>query len=184
MNNKVIEDAVRQILAVVGEDPSRNGLAETPERVSAMCGQLLGGYTADPDLHLKLFDSEGSGDMVVVKDLPLFSLCEHHLLPFYGKCHIAYIPQKKILGLSKFPRILECFASRLQVQERLTHQVADYLMEKLEAKGLICYMEAVHMCVVMRGIKAYGSGTVTVAKKGCFSEDSNYMKEFLTYIKG
>jgi len=177
-----IEKAVLQMLNAVGEDPTREGLRETPKRVAEMYRELLSGNKSDPNKYVKFFDAEGARDMVLIRDIPVFSVCEHHMMPFHGLCHIAYFPKDKILGLSKFSRIVDCFSYRLQIQERLTKQICDFLMEKLDAIGVVVYIEAEHMCMVMRGARAIGSSTVTMTKRGCFEENSVLTNEFLQLI--
>ena len=172
MDLERIEKAVREILLAVGEDPEREGLQETPNRVARMYAEIFSGLKSDPKQHLKIFHEEGEHDeLVFVRDIPLYSVCEHHLLPFIGKCHIAYIPRDgKIIGLSKFARIVDCFARRPQVQERLTQQVADALMEGIDARGVIVVTECDHMCMAMRGVKKAQSRTVTSAVRGCMRD--------------
>ncbi len=164
-----IENAVREILLAVGEDPEREGLQETPARVARMYAEIFSGLHADPKKFLKIFEEEGHHDeLVLVRDIPLYSVCEHHLLPFIGKCHIAYIPNDgRIIGLSKFARIVDCFARRPQVQERLTAQIADFLEEQLQPKGVAVLIEAEHLCMTMRGARAAGAKTETSALRGC-----------------
>jgi len=166
-----IEKAVREILAAMGEDPDRNGLQETPSRVARMYEEVLAGTNANPGEHLsKTFDEEHN-EVVVLKEIPFFSMCEHHLLPFHGKAHIAYLPKGKIVGLSKLARLVEGFARRLQVQERLTCQIADTLMAKIDARGVAVLLEATHTCMTMRGVQKPGSVMVTSAIRGHFVTD-------------
>lgn len=169
MDLKRIEAAVREILLAVGEDPEREGLLETPGRVARMYAEIFSGLHDDPKQYLKLFEEEGHHDeLVLVRDIPMYSVCEHHLLPFIGKCHIAYIPNDgRIIGLSKFARIVDCFARRPQVQERLTAQIADFLEEQLQPKGVAVLIEAEHLCMTMRGARAAGAKTETSALRGC-----------------
>ncbi len=171
MDNKRIEAAVKEILAAVGEDPSRDGLLNTPSRVARMYAEILGGMASDPGVHLETTFDENYNEIVVLKDIPFHSLCEHHMLPFYGKAHIAYLPKGKIVGLSKLARLVEGFARRLQVQERLTCQIADTLMKKLKPRGVAVLLEASHSCMTMRGIKKSGSSMVTSALRGHFVKD-------------
>ena len=161
MDLERIEKAVREILLAVGEDPEREGLQETPNRVARMYAEIFSGLKSDPKQHLKIFHEEGEHDeLVFVRDIPLYSVCEHHLLPFIGKCHIAYIPRDgKIIGLSKFARIVDCFARRPQVQERLTAQIADFIEENLNPRGVAVFIEAEHLCMTMRGARAAGALT-------------------------
>ena len=179
-----IAAAVREILIAVGEDPEREGLLETPERVARMYAECFGGLHDDPTRHIKLFtDDTGSDGMVLIKDIPLYSMCEHHLLPFTGKCHIAYIPSNgKILGLSKFARIVDCFARRPQVQEHLTNQIADFINEALEPQGVAVIIEAEHLCMTMRGARAAGSTTQTSALRGRMRSDARTRSEALSLL--
>ncbi len=166
VDEKRIAGAVRDILAAIGEDPDREGLKETPRRVARMYTELTAGLRSDPAVHLQTFFTEGYDEMVVLRDVPFFSICEHHLMPFEGKCHIAYLPDGKVVGLSKLARVVDGFAHRLQVQERLTTQITDLLMEKLGAKGVAVVIEAVHTCMSCRGVKKPGSVMVTSAVQG------------------
>jgi GTP cyclohydrolase I len=178
-----VESAVRAILQSVGEDPHREGLQNTPARVRKMYAELLSGYSTDPAsiINNALFDV-AYDEMVVVRDIEFSSLCEHHLLPFIGHAHIAYIPTDKIIGLSKIPRIVDLFARRLQVQERLTRQVADFLEETLHPRGVAVVLEAVHMCTFMRGVRKADARMVTSAMCGIFKENSKTRSEFLEHI--
>lgn len=186
MDMKKIEQAVRDILEAVGEDPQRQGLEETPARVAKMYGEIFSGLSADPKEHLKIFHEEGKHDeLVLVRDIPLYSVCEHHLLPFIGKAHIAYIPQDgRIIGLSKFARIVDCFARRPQVQERLTGQVADFLYDNLQPQGAAVFMEAEHLCMTMRGARAAGAVTRTSALRGCMRSDARTRAEVMALLGG
>jgi GTP cyclohydrolase IA len=175
-----IEKAVREILTAMGENPDRNGLSETPSRVARMYEEVLAGMDNDPGQHLsKVFEEdhneevfeEDHNEVVVLKEIPFFSMCEHHLLPFHGKAHIAYLPKGKIVGLSKLARLVEGFARRLQVQERLTCQIADTLMSKIDARGVAVLLEATHTCMTMRGVQKPGSVMVTSAIRGHFVTD-------------
>lgn len=179
-----IAAAVREILIAIGEDPEREGLLETPDRVARMYAECLGGLHDDPTRHIKLFsDSTGNDGMVLIKDIPMYSMCEHHLLPFTGKCHIAYIPNKgRILGLSKFARIVDSFARRPQVQERLTNQIADFINEYLEPQGVAVIIEAEHLCMTMRGARAAGSATQTSALRGLMRSDARTRAEALSLL--
>ncbi len=176
-------DLVRQLLAALGEDPDRDGLVETPRRVEKSLRFLTGGYRADVDeiINGALF-SVTYNEMVIVRDIDMYSLCEHHLLPFFGKCHVAYIPDGKVIGLSKIPRVVDVFARRLQVQERLTTQVAETLMEKLKPLGVAVVIEATHLCMAMRGVEKQNSVTVTSAMRGVFHQDPRTRAEFLELI--
>ena len=165
-----VRQAVRLLLEGIGEDPDREGLAETPERIARMCEEIYGGLDETAEVHLrKTFEAE-ENEMVLEKDLVFYSTCEHHLLPFFGKAHIAYIPDGRVVGLSKLARTVEVFARRPQIQEQLTGQIADALMRFLQPRGAMVLIEAEHMCMTMRGIKKPGSRTVTMAKRGCFLE--------------
>jgi GTP cyclohydrolase I len=178
-----IEKAVREILIAIGENPDREGLKETPKRVAKMYQEVLSGYLDSPENHLVLF-TEKYDEMILVKDIPIYSMCEHHMLPFFGKAHVAYIPgDSKVTGLSKLARIVDVYAKRLQLQERLTEQIADAIMEKLKAKGVMVVIEAQHLCMVMRGVKKPGSYTVTSAVKGIMRREPTRM-EALFLIKG
>jgi GTP cyclohydrolase I len=178
-----IEDAVRRILNRIGEDPEREGLLRTPRRVAKELEFLTSGYRQDIQAVLNgAIFSEKYNEMVIVKDIDFFSLCEHHLLPFYGKVHVAYLPNGKILGLSKLPRIVEVFSRRLQVQERLTQQIADTLFEVLEPAGVGVVIEARHLCMIMRGVEKQNSAATTSAMLGSFREDNRTRSEFLNLI--
>jgi len=178
-----IEKAVREILIAIGEDPDREGLKDTPKRVAKMYEEVLGGYNDSPDNHLVLF-TEKYDEMIIVKDIPIYSMCEHHMLPFFGKAHVAYIPgDSKVTGLSKLARIVDVYAKRLQLQERMTEQIADAIMEKLGAKGVMVVVEAQHLCMIMRGVKKPGSYTVTSSVKGVMRKEPTRM-EALFLIKG
>lgn len=171
VNREKIEEAIRLLLEGIGEDADREGLRETPERVARMYEELLAGMEADAGVHLsKTFEADNN-EMVIEKDITFYSTCEHHLMPFFGKVHIAYIPDGQVVGLSKLARTVEVFAGRLQIQERMTVQIADAIMDSLKPKGVMVMTQAEHMCMTMRGIKKPGSSTVTVAVRGAF-EDS------------
>lgn len=178
------EGVVREMLTLLGEDPRREGLARTPERVARSLQDLTQGYKQDVRELLKnAVFKEPYDEMVIVKDIEIFSLCEHHLLPFYGKAHIAYIPNGKIIGLSKIPRVVEVFSRRLQVQERLTTQIAECLMEALKPKGVAVVIEALHLCMSMRGVKKADAYTITSAMLGAFRKDARSRSEFLSLIR-
>ena len=182
-NKKIIMSAVRDILVAVGEDPDRAGLEETPKRVANMYEEMFSGLDEDPKKHLKLFDEVSNDELVIVRDIPFSSMCEHHLLPFVGKAHIAYIPSdNKIIGLSKFARIVDNFAKKPQVQERLTSDIADFLDEHLSPKGVAVIIEAEHMCMSIRGAKASGSCTQTSALRGTMKSDARTRAEVLSLL--
>lgn len=182
MDRERIEAAVREILIAVGEDPDREGLVETPARVARMYEEIFSGLEDDPSRHLKLFD-ESSEEMVVVRDIPLYSMCEHHLIPFLGKAHIAYIPSNgKVIGLSKLARIVDSFARRPQLQERLTGQIADFLYDNLEPMGVAVVVEAEHLCMTMRGARASGAKTMTSALRGTMRSDARTRAEAMSLL--
>lgn len=183
MDKERIEKAVREILIAIGEDPDREGLVETPGRVARMYEEIFTGLENDPEQHLKVFNEEKNEEMVVVRDIPLYSMCEHHLLPFVGKAHIVYIPGSgKVIGLSKLARIVDNFARRPQIQERLTSQIADFLMEHLEPQGVAVVIEAEHLCMTMRGARAAGAKTTTSALRGSMRSDARTRSEALSLI--
>ncbi len=178
-----MEVDVRNILRKVGEDPDREGLKDTPRRVAKAYEHILGGYKKDPRKILeKAMFTEDINQMIIVKDIEIYSMCEHHMLPFFGKCHIGYIPDGKIYGLSKLARVADAFARRLQVQERLTHQIAQTIMEPIAAEGVGVVIEAQHMCMMMRGVEKQNSITTTSAMLGSFREDDKVRNEFLRLI--
>ncbi len=185
INQKKIEKAVQEILAAIGDKPSRDGLKNTPKRVAEMYAELFSGINTDPGKELKTFKQEEHEEMVMVKDIPFYSICEHHLVPFFGKAHIAYIPRKgMVTGLSKLVRLIEGFARRPQVQERLTSQIADTLNDRLNPLGVLVVIEAEHLCMSMRGVKKPGAVTVTSAIRGIFQKNAKSRSEALSLIKG
>lgn len=178
-----IADATLEILEAVGEDPQREGLQQTPQRVARAYTELLSGYRTDP---VKLINDAiftvDYDDMVIVRDIEFHSLCEHHMLPFVGRAHVAYVSSGRVIGLSKIPRIVDMFARRLQVQERMTHQIAEFINEVLEPKGVAVVLEGVHMCSMMRGVKKHESSMTTSAMLGCFRDDPRTRAEFMSHI--
>ncbi|MEZ4642182.1 MAG: GTP cyclohydrolase I FolE [Chloroflexota bacterium] len=179
-----IEEAVRAILHNVGEDPERDGLIGTPDRIARMYDEVLGGYHVDPEklVNGALFDVDYS-EMVLVKDIEYFSMCEHHMLPFFGRAHVAYLPTNKVIGLSKIPRLVEMFARRLQVQERMTHQIAEMLNDILQPRGVAVMVEGQHMCSMMRGVKKEHPVMVTTTMLGAFKEDRNLREDFMRMVR-
>ena len=179
-----MQEIIRRLLAELGENPAREGLIDTPKRVEKALKFLTSGYTADIDtvLNNALFTVDYN-EMVIVKDIDFYSLCEHHLLPFFGRCHIAYIPQGRVIGLSKIPRIVEIFARRLQIQERMTSQIADTIREKIKPLGVGVVLEATHLCMAMRGVEKQNSYTVTSAMLGAFRDHARTRMEFLELLK-
>jgi GTP cyclohydrolase IA len=184
VDHDAIESATVGILNAVGEDPGREGLLKTPHRVAKAYDELLSGYRVDPAqlINGALFDVEYH-DMVIVKNIEFYSLCEHHMLPFYGHASVAYIPQGKVIGLSKIPRIVDMFARRLQVQERMTHQIAEFIDEVLQPMGVAVVVEGVHMCSMMRGVKKSDSSMTTSSMLGQFRENSTTRGEFLAHLQ-
>jgi GTP cyclohydrolase I len=181
--NGRIEAAVREILVEIGEDPEREGLRATPDRMHRMYHELTAGYHVDPDrlINDAIFEV-GYSEMVVVKDIPFYSLCEHHLLPFFGSAHVAYVPDARVIGLSKIPRIVEMYARRLQVQERMTQQVADFLMERVAPKGVGVVLEATHLCAAMRGVRKPGTVMTTASVLGLFRRNDKTRAEFFAHL--
>jgi GTP cyclohydrolase I len=179
-----VEDLIRRLLAELGEDPGREGLARTPLRVARAMKFLTSGYGADIDAILNdaLFTVDYS-EMVIVKDIDFYSLCEHHLLPFFGKCHVAYIPRRHVIGLSKIPRLVDVFARRLQIQERLTNQIAQTILDKIDPLGVAVVCEGTHLCMSMRGVEKQNSFAVTSAMLGIFRDNARTRSEFLELIK-
>src|SRR5215467_4724758 len=179
-----MQDLIRKLLADLGEDPTREGLLNTPKRVEKAYRFLTSGYDADIDqvLNNALFTVDYN-EMVIVKDIDFYSLCEHHLLPFFGKCHVAYIPSTKVIGLSKIPRLVDVFARRLQVQERLTNQIAETITAKIDPLGVAVVIEATHLCMAMRGVEKQNSFAITSAMLGGFRTDARTRMEFLELIR-
>ena len=183
LDGPAIEQAVSQILSAVGENPQREGLQFTPRRVARMYNELLGGYHVDPHTVINgaLFDVKYD-EMVLVRDIEFYSLCEHHMLPFMGRVHVAYIPDGKVLGLSKIPRVVDIYARRLQVQERMTRQIADFLRDLLKPQGVAVVVEAMHLCSMMRGVKKHDARMTTSAMHGAFRANLATRQEFLDNI--
>ena len=186
MDTEKIEQAVLMILEAIGEDPTREGLLDTPKRVARMYAEVFGGLHEDPSEHLKVqFSVEDHEEMVLIKDIAVYSMCEHHLVPFYGKAHVAYVPRKgKVTGLSKLARVVEGFARRPQLQERLTSQIADAIMGELDPLGVLVVIEAEHMCMTMRGVKKAGAQTLTSAVRGIFKSNRATRAEAFSLIQG
>jgi GTP cyclohydrolase I len=181
-----IQAAIREILAAIGEDPTRDGLQDTPARVARMYAEICSGLHQDPDVHLRTTFEADHDEMVMVRDIPLHSICEHHLAPFIGKAHLAYIPNDdgRVIGLSKFARLVDGYARRPQVQERLTSQIADALQRSLEPKGVMVVIVAEHLCMSMRGVKVAGSTTVTSAVRGLFRTNVATRQEAMRFVQG
>ena len=183
MDQEKIREGVKLILEGIGEDTEREGLLETPDRIARMYEEIAGGMYEDAGVHLSKRFHVDNNEMVVEKDITFYSLCEHHMLPFYGKVHVAYVPDGTVVGLSKIARTVEVFARRLQLQEQLTGQIADALMEHMQAKGAIVMIETEHMCMTMRGIKKPGSQTVTLARRGVFETDPALEERFFRMLE-
>jgi GTP cyclohydrolase I len=184
VDHERIRHAVREILAAIGEDPDREGLIETPDRVARMYAEVFAGLHQDPAVHLERMFTQEYDEVVLVRDIEFASFCEHHLLPFVGKVHVGYIPEGRVVGLSKIPRVVETLARRPQLQERLTQELARLLMEKLEARGVAVVIEASHSCMTLRGVKKPGSTMVTSAMLGLFRERHATREEFLSLVMG
>lgn len=184
MNEQRVQDAIEVLLAEIGEDPTREGLARTPDRVARAYKFLTSGYETDLStvINEALFTVDYN-EMVIIQDIDFYSVCEHHLLPFFGKCHVAYLPRDKVIGLSKIPRLVEMFSRRLQVQERLTNQIAETLSEVLDPLGVGVVMEGTHLCMLMRGVQKQNSFAVTSAMLGGFRDDARTRAEFLELLK-
>jgi GTP cyclohydrolase I len=184
MDKAQIEAAVKGLLKAIGEDPHRDGLRDTPRRVADMCEEIFGGISADPREQLKVFSSKNQDEMILVRDIPLYSICEHHLLPFFGAAHVAYVPNNdQVTGFSSLVRVVEVMARRPQLQERLTTDIADILMDILQPKGVLVVIEAEHMCMAMRGVKKPGSVTTTSAMRGVMRKQATRAEAF-SLIKG
>ncbi|MBI5124075.1 MAG: GTP cyclohydrolase I FolE [Candidatus Omnitrophica bacterium] len=185
MDVKRIEKAVRDILIAVGEDPKRRDIKDTPKRVAQMYEEILAGTRLDPEKELEVVFEKDHDEIILLKNIPLYSVCEHHMLPFIGKAHVAYIPgNNRVTGLSKLARVVDIFAKRLQVQERLTTDIADIVMKKLKPKGVLVVIEAEHLCMSMRGVKKPGVLTVTSAVRGIFRKNEKTRSEAMSLIKG
>ncbi len=182
VDQRRIEKAVAEILLAIGEDPEREGLRDTPARVAKMYAELLSGMREDPEVHLKSVFTENYDEIVLLRDIPFYSVCEHHMLPFIGSAHVAYLPTGRVLGVSKLARIVDCFAKRLQCQERLTGQIADLIMTRLEPLGVAVVLEASHSCMTIRGIRKPGSTMVTSALRGIFRKDPRSRLEILSLL--
>lgn len=183
IDKQKIKEAVTLLLEGIGEEVEREGLKDTPDRVARMYEEIFGGMEEDAGEHLSKTFSADTNEMVIEKDITFFSICEHHLMPFYGKAHIAYIPDGEVVGLSKLARTVEVFARRPQIQEKLTAQIADAVMEHLNPKGVMVVLEAEHMCMTMRGVKKPGSKTTTMAARGDFKKDEKLQDRFLSLIR-
>jgi GTP cyclohydrolase I len=179
-----IERAFREIIEAIGEDPEREGLRDTPERIARMYGELFGGLNVDPQSLLKTQFDVAHDEMVILKDIPFYSICEHHFMPFHGVAAVGYIPDGKVVGLSKLARLVEAFARRPQIQEQLTGQIADAIMEALEPDGVAVVIEAEHLCMTQRGVKKPGSRMVTSATRGLFRTENLTRGEFLSLVRG
>ncbi len=178
-----VKAAVREIIEATGEDPQREGLRDTPRRIADMYAEIFAGLWQDPREVLAVTFDEGHDEMVILKDIPFYSLCEHHFLPFHGVAHVGYIPDGRVVGISKIARVVEAFAKRPQLQERLTAQIADCILEALQPDGVAVVVEAEHLCMTMRGVKKAGSRMVTSAVRGHFKERSVSRSEFLTLLR-
>lgn len=177
------EEAISMLLEALGEDPTRSGLRDTPKRVAKMYAEITSGYEDSPENHLhRVFDSENT-DVIIEKNIEFFSTCEHHLLPFFGKVHIAYIPNGKVVGLSKLVRVVETFARRLQIQEQMTTQIADSIYQELNSLGVMVIVEAEHTCMTMRGVKKVGTKTITISTRGKFRDDFALQKSIQDMVK-
>ena len=183
INQTKIEEAVRLFLEGIGENPDREGLKETPRRISEMCNELFGGMEQDASEHMSKVFTADNNEMVLEKDISFYSVCEHHFLPFYGKVHIAYVPNGKVVGLSKLARTVEVYARRAQIQEKMTSQIAEDVMKYLEPQGVMVMIEAEHMCMTMRGIKKPGTTTISYVAKGVFEKNTELRNMFFQLVK-
>lgn len=183
MDHEKIKEAVRLLLEGIGEDVNREGLKDTPDRIARMYEEICQGMNEDAKEHLSKVFTVDHDEMVLEKDIVFYSMCEHHLMPFYGKVHVAYIPDGKVVGLSKLARTVEVYAKRLQIQEQMTGQIADAIMEYLSPKGVMVFVEAEHMCMTMRGVKKPGSKTSSIALRGVFAEDEKLQNRFFQMLK-
>ncbi|MDO5302677.1 MAG: GTP cyclohydrolase I FolE [Clostridia bacterium] len=183
MDSEKIKEGVRLILEGIGEDTEREGLLETPDRIARMCEQIFGGLGQDASKHFEKQFHATNNNIVIEKDITFYSVCEHHLLPFYGKAHVAYIPNEKVAGLSKLARTVEVFARRPQIQENMTAQIAEAVEKYLEPKGVMVMIEAEHMCMTMRGVQKPGTKTVTTITKGAFADDYSLQQTFMQMVK-
>lgn len=183
MDQKKIEEAVKLLLEGIGEDVNREGLIETPKRIAAMCEEIFGGIGTNASEYLEKTFTVNNNEMVIEKEIPFYSVCEHHLLPFYGKAYIAYIPDGKVVGLSKLARTVEAYAKRPQIQEQMSTQIADDLMKYLKPKGVIVLLEAEHMCMTMRGVRKPGTLTTTLVVRGEFEDNHELRNTFFQLIK-
>lgn len=182
VDQKKIKEAVRLLLEGIGEDADREGLRETPERIARMYEQIFAGMEEDAGVHLSKTFTVGSDEIVLLKDITFYSICEHHLMPFYGKAHIAYLPDGKVVGLSKLARTVEVYARRPQIQEQMTIQIVEAVMEHLKPQGAMVLLEAEHLCMTMRGVEKPGSQTVTMASRGCFQNDPKWQALFFQML--
>lgn len=179
-----LKSAIHELLLAVGEDPSRDGLVETPRRIADMYAEIFGGLTIDPKEYLKVGFEVAHSEMVILREIPFYSMCEHHFLPFHGEAHIGYIPDGRVVGISKLARVVEAYARRPQLQEQLTSQIAEAVMDGLHPDGVAVVIEAEHLCMTMRGVKKPGSRMVTSAMRGQFKDSSVTRSEFLSLVSG
>ena len=182
VNEEKIREAVAMIIEAIGEDPEREGLKDTPDRIARMYSEIFSGLTEDPKEHLEKTFTVENDDIVIEKDIVFYSMCEHHFVPFYGKAHIAYIPNGKVAGLSKLARTVEVFAKRPQLQERMTSQIADSIMKNLQTKGALVIIEAEHLCMTMRGVKKPGTKTATIVSRGIFKDNISLQNQVISLI--